>query len=54
MARIRLQIALISILSRLIQEVVRANKLLELGLDVYNFLGGEVEFYDGDAGLFQI
>ena len=52
MARIRLKIALIPILSGLIQEVIRANKLLELGLDVYNFLGREVEFNDGNAGFF--
>lgn len=54
MTRVRLQVALIPVLSRLIQKVVTRNELLQLRLDVYNLLGGKVELDDGDPGLLEV
>jgi hypothetical protein len=54
MPRIGLQIPPIPVLLTLIEIIVLRNELLELGLHLYYPLCGEVGFYDGDAGGFQV
>lgn len=53
-ARVRLQIATIPILGRLVEVVVLPDQLLELGLHIQDFFRGEVEFHQGHARLFQV
>ena len=54
MARVRLQVAAIAVLGRLVEVVVLPDQLLELGLHVQDFLGGEVEFHKRHARLFEV
>lgn len=54
MARVRLQVAAIAILGRLVEVVVLADQLLELGLHVQDLLGREVEFDQRHARLFEV
>ena len=54
MTRISLQITPIPVLLTLIEIIVLRNDLPELGLYVHYPLCGEVGFYDGDVGGFQV
>src|SRR6266536_2496693 len=54
MTSVCLQITSIAIFRTLIQIVVLGNQFLELGLHVYYFLGGEIEFDDWDSGGFEV
>ena len=53
-ARIRLQVAAIAILGRLVEVVVLPDQLLELGLHVQDLFRGEVEFDERHARLFKV
>ena len=54
MTRISLQITLISVLGGLVEVVIGADELLELGLNVDDFFGGEVEFDEWHPCFFQV
>lgn len=54
MARIRLQIALIGVLCAIMEVVVLCYEFLELRLHVDELVGGEFEFGDGHARVFEV
>lgn len=53
-AGVRVQIRSVAILGGLVEVVVLADELLELGLDVEDFGGGELELDDGHARCLEV
>lgn len=53
-ACVRVQVRPVTFLGGLVEVVVLADELLELGLDVVNLGGGELELDDGYARRFQV
>jgi hypothetical protein len=54
MACVGLQVALVAIFCALVKVVVLRYELVELGLDVDDLFGGEIEFYNGNTGVFEV
>lgn len=54
MTGVGVEVGLESVLGALLQVVVLANELLELGLDVDDLLAGELELDDGDTGSLEV
>lgn len=54
MTCVGLQVALVTFLGALVEIVVLRYELVELGLDVDDLFGGEIEFYDRDTGAFEV
>lgn len=54
MAGVGVEVGLEGVLGALLQVVVLADELLELGLDVDDLFAGELEFDDGDAGCLEV
>lgn len=54
MAGVGLQVAAVAVLGAAVEVVILSDQFLELGLDVDDAFGGEFEFDEGHAGLFQV
>ena len=52
--RVRLQVAAIAVLGAAVEVVVLSDEFLELGLHVDDAVGGEFEFDEGHASLFEV